>query len=174
MRHLKHNHLLGVKKQHRSALLANIGSALIIHGQISTTLAKAKAVRPFVEKIITFAKKSEGAKPEVALHYSRLAMARLRNKNAVKVLFNDKVSEFTNRQGGYTRIYKLGTRIGDAAEMALIQLISADDEGYSSNKRKKKVSIKEQNKKISVKEEKTDNAEATNPVEEISETKAAE
>ena len=106
--------------------MSNLGAALLRHGRIQTTLPKAKALRPFIEKIITLAKKAEGASPERALHYRRLALARVRDKDAIATLFNERASAFTQRSGGYTRIYKLGTRIGDAAEMAVIQLIPAD------------------------------------------------
>jgi large subunit ribosomal protein L17 len=108
--------------------MSNMGAALLRHGRIQTTLPKAKALRPFIEKIITLAKKAEGASPEKALHYRRLALSRVRDKEAVATLFNERASEFTKREGGYTRIYKLGNRIGDAAEMAVIQLIAAEDE----------------------------------------------
>lgn len=137
MRHLKHRFQLGRKKEHRIALMSNMGAALLRHGRIQTTLPKAKALKPFIEKIITMAKKAEGAAPEKALHYRRLALTRVRDKDAVATLFNERASEFTNREGGYTRIYKLGTRIGDAAEMAVIQLIAAEDEGYDKKPRKK-------------------------------------
>ncbi len=137
MRHLKHRFQLGRKKEHRIALMSNLGAALLRHGRIQTTLPKAKALKPFIEKIITMAKKAEGAAPEKALHYRRLALTRVRDKDAVATLFNDRASEFTNREGGYTRIYKLGTRIGDAAEMAVIQLIAGEDEGYDKKPRKK-------------------------------------
>lgn len=136
MRHLKHRFQLGRKKEHRIALMSNLGAALLRHGRIQTTLPKAKALRPFIEKVITLAKKAENATPEKALHYRRLALSRVRDKEAVGLLFNEKASFFTERPGGYTRIYKLGTRIGDAAEMAVIQLIGAEDEGYPKRSRK--------------------------------------
>lgn len=135
MRHLKHRHQLGRKKEHRAALMANMAAALLKHDRIKTTLPKAKALRPFVEKIITLAKKAHGASPERALAYRRLAIARVRDKDAVAVLFREKVTEFVDRPGGYVRIYKLGARIGDAAEMAVIQLIPASDEGYAKKSR---------------------------------------
>ncbi len=130
MRHNKHTHTLGVKKEHRSALLANLASSLILHGRIETTLAKAKALRPFVEKVITLSKKG-------TLHHRRQALAKLRNVKAVHLLFDEKASEFADRTGGYTRIYKLGfQRQGDAAELALIELVAASDEGYRKSRRK--------------------------------------
>ncbi len=137
MRHRKHSHQLGVKKEHRVALMANLATALLKHGRIQTTLPKAKALRPFVEKIITLAKKAKAATPERALHLRRLAIARVRDKSVVHNLFETRVEEFLDRTGGYTRIYKLGARIGDAAEMALIELIDASDEGYKSSHKKK-------------------------------------
>lgn len=136
MRHQKHRFQLGRKKEHRIALMSNLGAALLRHGRIQTTLSKAKALRPFVEKVITLAKKAGKATPEAALHYRRLALSRIRDKEAVGMLFNEKAPSFSERPGGYTRIYKLGTRIGDAAEMAVIQLIPAEDEGYARKSRK--------------------------------------
>jgi len=140
MRHRKHKHLLGVKSAHRLSLLANLCSALIENGRIRTTLAKAKALRPFAEKIITLAKKSHLAEDKTKkLHFRRLAIARIRNKKAVKKLFDELAESFVDRPGGYTRIYKLATpRLGDAADMALIELVEASDEGYAKKKSKKK------------------------------------
>lgn len=138
MRHRKKRHVLGASGPHRSAMLANLAVALITHGRIETTLAKAKALRPFIEKIITLAKKAHAANDTARkLHFRRLAIARVRDKHAVARLFDERVDEFVNRSGGYTRIYKLGQRLGDAAEMALIELIDADDEGHSSKPRKR-------------------------------------
>ena len=138
MRHSKRRHILGVSSSHRSAMLGNLSVALITHGRIKTTLAKAKALRPFIEKIITLAKKADQANDAARkLHFRRLAIARVRDKKAVAELFDNKVSEFSNRAGGYTRIYKLGQRVGDAAEMGLIELIDASDEGYPKRPKKK-------------------------------------
>ena len=138
MRHSKRRHILGVSSSHRSAMLGNLSVALITHGRIKTTLAKAKALRPFIEKIITLAKKADQANDAARkLHFRRLAIARVRDKKAVAELFDNKVSEFSNRAGGYTRIYKLGQRLGDAAEMGLIELIDASDEGYPKRPKKK-------------------------------------
>lgn len=137
MRHLKHRNQLGRKKEHRQALMSNLAAALLRHGRIQTTLPKAKALRPFVEKVITLACKAKGASPERALHLRRQAISRVRDKEAVASLFREKVDMFSDRAGGYTRIYKLGTRLGDAAEMAVIQLIPAEDEGYPKKRRGK-------------------------------------
>jgi large subunit ribosomal protein L17 len=148
MRHRKHSNQLGVTKEHRSALLANLASSLIQSGRIRTTLKKTKALRPFIEKIITLAKKGD-------LHSRRIAMARLRNLTALGILFDEKASEFANRNGGYTRIYKLSDRrIGDAAEMALIEFVGADDEGYRKSRRGKgKATTKAKSKAPVAKEE---------------------
>jgi len=137
MRHKVHRQSLGVTREHREAMLSNLSVALITHGRIKTTLTKAKALRPFIEKIVTKAKKA-AAKTEQKdkLHLRRLALRDVRDPAAIAMLFDDKVSEFENRPGGYTRIYKLGQRIGDAAEMALIEFIKADDPGYKKPKKK--------------------------------------
>jgi large subunit ribosomal protein L17 len=138
MRHRKHNHILGVKKEHRRALLANLASALIEHGRIETTLAKAKALRPFIEKIITLAKKAHQTEiVEQKLHFRRLAIGRVRDVYAIHRLFEEKVSEFLKRTGGYARIYKLVPRQGDAAKMAIIEFVAADDMGYKKSRRRR-------------------------------------
>ena len=138
MRHNKRKHKLGVSGPHRSAMMGNLMTALITHGRIETTISKARALRPVIEKIITLAKKAEKANDAARkLHYRRLAIARVRDKNAVAKLFDELVTEFTDRNGGYTRIYKLGQRIGDAAEMGLIEFVDGNDEGYSKKPKKK-------------------------------------
>lgn len=137
MRHNKHHASLGVTREHRAAMLSNLAASLIEHGKIQTTLTKAKALRPFVEKVITKAKKaSVAAEKKDALHLRRMALKDLRNETIIAKLFNETVKEFANRPGGYTRIYKLGT-LGrnDAAEMAQIELIKADDAGYKKAKK---------------------------------------
>jgi large subunit ribosomal protein L17 len=138
MRHNKHHQSLGVSREHRAAMLSNLTASLIIHGRIKTTLAKARALRPFAEKVITKAKKAAAATDKKdALHLRRLAQRDLRDMGAIDVLFDEKAAEFANRPGGYTRIYKLGAqRNGDAAEMALIELVKADDPGYTKSKKK--------------------------------------
>jgi large subunit ribosomal protein L17 len=139
MRHNKHHASLGVTREHREAMLSNLAASLIEHGRIQTTLTKAKALRPFVEKLVTKAKKA-AAKTEKkdAIHLRRLAHADLRNEDAVTKLFNETYKEFANRNGGYTRIYKLGAqRQSDAAELALIEFVKADDPGYKKSKGKK-------------------------------------
>lgn len=140
MRHNKHHASLGVTREHRKAMLSNMGASLIKHGRIETTLTKAKALRPFIERVITKAKKAAvAAEKKDALHLRRMALKDIRDEGAVTLLFNEKVAQFAKRTGGYTRIYKLGPqRIGDAAEMALIEFIGAEDEGYKKSKGKKK------------------------------------
>ncbi|OYV48867.1 MAG: 50S ribosomal protein L17, partial [Verrucomicrobia bacterium 21-51-4] len=143
MRHAKHNHTLGVKKEHRLALMANMASSLFTHDRIRTTVTKAKALRVYAEKIITLAKKASVAEtPANKLHFRRLAIARLRNPSVVRELFDEKAVEFKDRLGGYTRIYKLGARKGDAAEMALIELVKGDDEGYTKRSDRHKAAAK--------------------------------
>ena len=139
MRHNKHHASLGVTVEHRRAMMSNMAASLIEHGRIQTTLTKAKALRPFIEKIITKAKQA-AAKTEKkdAIHLRRLALADVRNEDAITKLFNELHKEFTNRNGGYTRIYKLGAqRQSDAAELALIEFVKADDPGYKKSKGKK-------------------------------------
>ncbi len=139
MRHNKHHSSLGVTREHRAAMLSNLAASLITHGRIKTTLTKARALRPFIEKVITKAKKAAGQteKPD-ALHLRRLALRDVRDEDAVTLLFNEKYKEFANRSGGYTRIYKLGPqRISDAAELALIEFVKAEDAGYTKSKGRK-------------------------------------
>ena len=139
MRHQKHHATLGVTRSHRESMMSNLAVALITHGRIQTTLTKARALRPFIEKVITKAKHAAGkSEKRDAIHLRRLALRDVRDEDAVTLLFNDKYKEFENRSGGYTRIYKLGPqRLGDAAEMALIEFVKADDPGYKKSKGKR-------------------------------------
>lgn len=136
MRHNKHHASLGVTVEHRRAMMSNLAAALITHGRIKTTLTKAKALRPFIEKVITKAKNAAAAgEKKDAIHLRRMALKDIRDESAITILFNEKAAQFAKRPGGYTRIYKLGPqRIGDAAEMAIIELIAAEDEGYKKSK----------------------------------------
>jgi large subunit ribosomal protein L17 len=139
MRHNKHHASLGVTREHRRAMLSNLAASLISHGRIQTTLTKAKALRPFVERVITKAKQA-AAKTEKKdqIHLRRLALSEVRDEAAITKLFNETYKEFANRNGGYTRIYKLGAqRQSDAAELALIEFVKADDPGYKKSKGKK-------------------------------------
>jgi len=116
MRHRKHHGSLGLPSGHRRAVLANLATALLTHGRIETTQAKARAVRPYVEKLITLSKRGD-------LHARRRVLAKLRHRSVVDRLFNDVASVFSDRKGGYTRIIKTGFRAGDAAPMAMIELV---------------------------------------------------
>ena len=177
MRHSKRRHILGVSGPHRSALLGNLSVALITHGRIKTTLAKAKGLRPFIEKVITLAKKAHQANDAARkLHFRRLAISRVRDKKAVAELFDTKVEEFINRSGGYTRIYKLGQRVGDAAEMALIELINASDEGYPkpSKKAGKSTAKKEAEAEVAEAEATEDSIAEEAEAEEVTEEVEAE
>ena len=117
MRHRVDTFKIGRTGAHRRSMLANMVSSLFMNGEIRTTLVKAKEARRFAERLITLGKKAD-------LHHRRLAAARLRDKDAVKKLFNEIAPSCAGRDGGYTRIYKLGTRIGDGAEMCILQMVS--------------------------------------------------
>lgn len=134
MRHGKKVNHLGRKTAHRRAMLANMACSLIEHKRINTTVAKAKALRGFVEPMITKAK-------EDTTHNRRIVMARLRQKDAVAELFRDVAVKVGDRPGGYTRIIKLGNRKGDAADMAMIELVDYN-ELYNAGKATKKKSTR--------------------------------
>ncbi len=116
MRHQKKTIKLGRTAEHRKALLANQVCSLIEHQRIKTTLAKAKAVRPLAERMVTLGKNG-------SIHARRTALAALRQKNAVKKLFDDIAPRSAERNGGYTRIVKLGQRKSDSAKMAFIEWV---------------------------------------------------
>src|SRR5205814_457910 len=118
MRHQKKTIKLGRTAEHRKALLANQVCSLIEHQRIKTTLAKAKAVRPLAEKMVTLGKNG-------SLHARRTALGTLRQKDAVKKLFGEIAPRSTNRNGGYTRIVRLGQRKSDSASMAFIEWVDA-------------------------------------------------
>ncbi|HET7512506.1 MAG TPA: 50S ribosomal protein L17 [Chthoniobacterales bacterium] len=119
MRHQKKTVKLGRTAEHRKALLANQVCSLIEHQRIRTTLAKAKAVRPLAEKMVTLGKNG-------SLHARRTALAVLRQKSAVKKLFDDIAPRSASRNGGYTRIIKLGQRKSDAAPIAFLEWVDAE------------------------------------------------
>ena len=118
MRHRVDTFKIGRSGAHRRAMLANMVSSLFEHGRIETTIVKAKAAASFAERLITLGKKGE-------IHHRRLAFARLRNKEAVKTLFDEIAPVYADRNGGYTRIFKLGKRRGDAAETCILMLVEA-------------------------------------------------
>ncbi len=154
MRHRNHRHTLGVKKEHRAALMSNLAAGLFLHGRIRTTLAKAKALRPFAERIITLAKQADATEDRARkLHFRRLALSRVRDRAAVRALFDERAPEFANRTGGYIRIYKIGFRASDATEMTLVELIDAADEGYSSRRKGSKAKKAESSAKPAAEEQ---------------------
>ena len=175
MRHRKHNHQLGVKTAHRTSMLANLCCSLIENGRIKTTLARARALRPTIEKIITLAKKAHLAQDTAKkIHYRRLAISRLRSKTATKKLFDELVEQFATRDGGYTRIYKLALpRLGDASEMALIEFVEEAASKKSKKKAKKSpkksASSKDESKEVT-EEKETPTPEATEGAESDAET----
>ncbi|MAZ73056.1 MAG: 50S ribosomal protein L17 [Flavobacteriaceae bacterium] len=134
MRHGKKFNHLGRKTAHRKSMLANMACSLIEHKRINTTVAKAKALQQFVEPMITKSK-------EDTTHNRRIVMARLRQKDAVIELFRDVAVKVGDRPGGYTRIIKLGSRAGDAADMAMIELVDYN-ELYNAGKATKKKSTR--------------------------------
>ena len=121
MRHQRSGKKLGRDSAHRKALYSNLAGALIEHGRIETTEAKAKAVKPFAEKMITLGKRGD-------LHARRQALAALRSNNIVHRLFDEIGPRFADRPGGYTRIVKLGPRQGDAADMVYLELVDFEPE----------------------------------------------
>jgi len=123
MRHKVAGKRLSRSKDQRRALRRTMTKQLFEHERIRTTRAKAEAVRGHAEKLITLAKRGNAAEGAEAVHVRRLAVARLADKNAVTKLFDDIAPRFENRQGGYTRMTKLGFRKGDSAEMVILELI---------------------------------------------------
>ena len=141
MRHGKKVNHLGRKSAHRKAMLANMACSLIEHKRINTTVAKAKALKQFVEPLITKSKAENNQTAEKGTHNRRMAFRNLRNKEAVTELFGTVSEKVADRPGGYTRIIKLGNRQGDNAEMAMIELVDFN-EVYNAGKPKKKKSTR--------------------------------
>jgi len=123
MRHKVAGKRLGRSTDHRLALRRNMVKQLFEYERIRTTRAKAEAVRGHAEKLITLAKRGNAAEGAEAVHVRRLAVSRMADKDAVTKLFDDIAPRFENRQGGYTRMTKLGIRKGDSAEMLILELI---------------------------------------------------
>lgn len=117
MRHLKRTAKLGRTSEHRNAMLANLVCSLITHRRVTTTLARAKAARPVAEKMVTLGKKG-------TIHHRRLAVARLHQENAARVLFKEIAPAFKDRNGGYTRIVKMNQRNGDSAQRAILEWVN--------------------------------------------------
>jgi large subunit ribosomal protein L17 len=125
MRHGNKNNNLSRTASHRKALLMNLGCQLIMHKRITTTLAKAKALRTYIEPLIT--KTKDTASKESIMHNHRIVFSYLNDKDAVKELFTVVAPKVASRPGGYTRVIKLGQRIGDAAEVAMIELVDFNE-----------------------------------------------
>ena len=158
MRHGKKINHLGRKTAHRKSMLANMACSLIEHKRINTTVAKAKALKQIVEPMITKSK-------EDTTHNRRIVMSRLRQKDAVAELFRDVAAKVGDRPGGYTRIIKLGNRLGDNADMAMIELVDYN-EIYNADKQPKKKSTRRGRSKKS-------DATPVAPVAPVTETKAS-
>ena len=125
MRHGNKNNNLSRTASHRRALLMNLGCQLITHKRITTTLAKAKALRTYIEPLLTKTKNTSSK--EAIMHNHRIVFSYLNDKDAVKELFTVVAPKIASRPGGYTRIIKLGTRTGDAAEIAMIELVDFNE-----------------------------------------------
>ena len=130
MRHGKKTNHLGRKTAHRKSMLANMACSLIEHKRINTTVAKAKALKQFIEPLITKSK-------EDTTHNRRIVFSRLRQKESISELFGAVATKVGDRPGGYTRIIKLGNRLGDNADMAMIELVDFN-EIYNADKQPKK------------------------------------
>ena len=129
MRHNKAINHLGRKSGHRKALLANMATSLILHKRIQTTVAKAKALKMYVEPLITKSK-------EDSTHSRRVVFSYLKNKEAVTELFRTVAPKIADRPGGYTRVLKTGFRSGDGADMALIELVDFNEAALASTAKK--------------------------------------
>jgi len=132
MRHGMAHRKLNRTHEHRKAMFANMASALIKHEQITTTLPKAKELRPIVEKLVTMAKHAEKDEKR-ALNLRRLAIARIRDKDMAKKLFETLGPRYAEREGGYIRIMKAGFRYGDNAPLAVIEFVDRDEDAKGQN-----------------------------------------
>lgn len=138
MRHRVKGRKLKRTTSHRNALLRSLATSLLKHKRIKTTLAKAKEARSFVERLITKARKGD-------LHSKRLVMNEIKDKEVVKELFSEIVEKVGDRPGGYTRVVKLGTRLGDAAQMAILELVDYNE--VANQKAEQRKAQKEQKAK---------------------------
>ncbi|MBQ1618429.1 MAG: 50S ribosomal protein L17 [Bacteroidales bacterium] len=135
MRHNKAVNHLGRKSGHRKALLANMACSLVLHKRITTTTAKAKALKPYLEPLITKSK-------EDTTHNRRVVFSYLKNKEAVSEIFRTIAPKIADRPGGYLRILKVGNRQGDAAEMSLIEFVDFNEAALASGKKEAKKSTR--------------------------------
>ncbi len=176
MRHGKKVNHLGRKTAHRSAMLANMACSLIEHKRINTTVAKAKALKQFIEPLITKSKAENNVSLEKGTHNRRIVFRNLRDKYAVSELFSTVSEKIGDRPGGYTRIIKLGNRLGDNADMAMIELVDFN-EIYNAGKAKKKKTTRrsrsaKKSETTAVATEETKEAEVETPKTEAPEAKA--
>jgi len=163
MRHRKSFNHLGRKSAHRKAMLANMASSLVLHKRITTTTAKAKALRMYVEPLITKAK-------DDSTHSRRVVFSYLKNKEAVTELFREVSGKIADRPGGYTRILKTGTRLGDNADMCIIELVDYNENLLAAKEDTKKKSTRRRRggKKTTAQATETvETAEAVEPSEEV-------
>jgi large subunit ribosomal protein L17 len=140
MRHGKKFNKLGRQKPHREAMLSNMASSLILHKRINTTVSKAKALRVYVEPLITKCKSD-------TTHSRRVVFSYLRDKDAVAELFRDVAPKIADRSGGYTRIIKTGQRLGDRAEMCMMELVDFNDMMLGGKEAKKAKTTRRAGKK---------------------------
>ena len=156
MRHNKAFNHLGRKSGHRKSMLANMASSLILNKRIETTLAKAKALRVYVEPLITKSK-------DDSTHSRRVVFAYLKQKEAVTELFRNVAPKVADRPGGYTRILKLGFRQGDSAEMALIELVDFNEASAAETKAAEKKTTTRRSRKKSTAADKSKETKTVEP-----------
>jgi large subunit ribosomal protein L17 len=137
MRHRRKGRKLNRTVSHKKALMRNLANQLFEHKEIRTTTAKAKEARSTIDRLITYAKKGD-------IHHRRLAFGFLRQKQSIKILFDEIAPTYADREGGYTRVLKLGQRQGDGAPMSLLQLVGFESLGESVKAEKKKKTKKKE------------------------------
>jgi large subunit ribosomal protein L17 len=175
MRHRVAHRKLGRTTSHRTALLRNLATALFERERITTTLMKAKELRPYAEKLITLAKRDDGR-----LHARRQVLEDIKDNEVVKKLFDTLGTRFATRPGGYTRILRLGPRKGDGAEMAIVELLGSEYQPKKEGKAEvkvaepKKAAVKKTAKPKAEKAAKADKGEAAGKKPAKSKKKAAE
>jgi large subunit ribosomal protein L17 len=162
MRHRVRHRKLGRTASHRAALLSSLATSLLKHKRIRTTLAKAKEARSYVESLITKARKN-------SLHARRQIMSVIHDKEVVKELFNEIIPKIGSRPGGYTRVVKLGNRIGDSASMAVIELVDYNDVANAKAETQKEK--RQTRKEAKIEAEQNQNVDEANVLEESSEKK---
>lgn len=155
MRHRIKGRKLNRTASHKKALIRNLANQLFEHKEIRTTTAKAKEARITIERLITYAKKGD-------THHRRLAFSFLRQKDSIKILFDEIAPAYSERQGGYTRVIKLGRRQGDGAPIAILQLVGFETLADTSKPEKKKKTRKKEEKHIESETKSTDRKEAKN------------